>query len=113
MTILQQDVLHELKDLLGPDFSLFLQTFRSDLDARCEAMSTALDADNAHALRHAAHSLKGSSVNLGAHPLADLCSNIEAAAVSGDLDQVPALFARVQALRQQVHLELERETLAL
>jgi CheY-like chemotaxis protein len=54
------------------------------------------------ALRRAAHSLKSSSANLGAGCLAELCRELEAVALSGDLARAPQQVAAIETEYGQV-----------
>nr|WP_218626439.1 Hpt domain-containing protein [Pseudomonas sp. dw_358] len=56
------------------EYPLLLDTFLSDAGARLKQLQKATDADG---LAQAAHSLKGSSSNMGAVRLAELCRQLE------------------------------------
>ncbi|MDD2804619.1 MAG: response regulator [Elusimicrobiales bacterium] len=80
-------VIKELRDLAGPENPGFLadlaRTYLGDLDGRLQAMKAAVKAGDAEALRQAAHSLKGSSGNIGAKRLQKLCMALEMLGKSG------------------------------
>jgi CheY-like chemotaxis protein/HPt (histidine-containing phosphotransfer) domain-containing protein len=59
------------------------------------AMADAVKRGDAEALRNAAHSLKSSSANVGARPLADLCRQLEAVGREKRVQEAPALLARL------------------
>ncbi len=71
---------------------------------------SAIGANDAPAVREAAHALKSSSINVGATRLADMCKELEALARQGDLDgagtlreQLEGEYARVlNALRDEL-----------
>jgi len=78
------------------------------------AMRDAVTHGNCEALRQAAHSLKSTSANLGAAPLAELCRGAEEVARKGAaateefrLDAIEAEYERVRAA---LEAELERNT---
>ncbi len=76
-----------------------LELYLGDSPARLAALRQALAGDDAQGLERAAHALKGSSANLGATDLAELCHQLER--LSGG-DQVPAgTAARLTALEAE------------
>lgn len=94
---LDQAALQELQAVLGADFPVLVQTFVADSEARIATLRTVLAAADHAAVRDAAHSLKGSSLNLGAQQLAELCLQLEQQARHGQTGQAPALLAAIDA----------------
>lgn len=88
-------VLRELRAVLGDEFGVLVSTFLADSQVRLAAMRTALASSDAEALREAAHSLKGSSLNLGAGTLAGLCRSIEDRARAADFAGASVLVEAV------------------
>ena len=83
---------------------------------RTRSKAEALEADGAQAVgspaeavRDAAHTLKASSANIGAHALADLCKRVEDLARATNLDEIPALtdplYAEYDRVLQALHAE--------
>jgi HPt (histidine-containing phosphotransfer) domain-containing protein len=109
---LDADILDELQVIMGDDFAGLLNTFVQDSIQRVEAVEREFAARNAVALRAAAHSFKGSSSNLGANQLAQLCRQIEDLALAGNLDAcaapVGALGAEFAAVKQEVDALMAR-----
>lgn len=103
---LDRDTLDELRMIMGTEFSGLLNTFLQDSTQRVATVERELAARNATGLRAAAHSFKGSSSNMGARQLAQLCREIEDLALAGDLEAcaplVTALVAEFAAVRQEV-----------
>lgn len=99
---LDPDVLSGLQEIMEGDYPKLLDTFLDDSQKRVEALRKARD--DAKALGRIAHSFKGSSGNLGAVHLAQLCQRLEtesvvAAADLGALvDQIDHEFALVKPL---------------
>ena len=58
--------------------------YLGELPARRQALGAALDADDADAMRAAAHALRAASATVGAVGLAELCRAIESAAAQQD-----------------------------
>ncbi|MGY1879742.1 Hpt domain-containing protein [Pseudomonas reactans] len=104
---LDPQVLSGLQEVMEGEYPKLLDTFLDDSQKRVEALRKARD--DAKALGRIAHSFKGSSGNLGAVRLAQLCQRLEAESVGaavgaavGDLgelvDQIDREFALVKPL---------------
>ena len=74
---LDQTATQELRNIMGNDFALLVQTFVRDSAQRIVAIRDAVKAESPDALRRAAHSFKGSAGNMGALRLADICRSLE------------------------------------
>lgn len=92
---LDDAVLAELRDVLGDEFPVLVTTFLTDSQARLVAIRRALAARECDAVREAAHSFKGSALNLGAHRLANLCRDAENHARAGALAPLDNLLAEL------------------
>lgn len=92
---LDLDTLHELRGIMGAEFATLLQTFATDSAMRITMLEEAAAAVDADALRRAAHSFKGSSGNMGARQLAELCRQIEQLAHAGDAQAGAALVPQL------------------
>ncbi|AOE80563.1 HPt (histidine-containing phosphotransfer) domain-containing protein [Pseudomonas lurida] len=100
---LDPQVLSGLQEVMEGEYPKLLDTFLDDSQKRVEALRKARD--DAKALGRIAHSFKGSSGNLGAVRLAQLCQRLEVESVEsavGDLgelvDQIDREFALVKPL---------------
>lgn len=82
---IDQSALNELKVIMENDFDLLITTFVNDSIERIAALKAALVANNADAVRASAHSFKGSSLNICAPVLSELCRQLEAAGKEGQL----------------------------
>ena len=100
-------VLSGLQEVMEGEYPKLLDTFLDDSQKRVEALRKARD--DAKALGRIAHSFKGSSGNLGAVRLAQLCERLEiesvepASDLGGLVDQIDHEFALVRPM-----YELER-----
>lgn len=105
---LDSDILAMLKDVMEDEFSVLIDTYLNDGEVRIQGLRQSLCNQDADAVRQTAHSLKGSSSNIGAGPLSQLCMKIENCADKGQLagldsilDEVEQEFAAVrQALSE-------------
>ncbi|MBB4811563.1 MULTISPECIES: Hpt domain-containing protein [Pseudomonas] len=99
---LDPDVLSGLQEVMEGEYPKLLETFLDDSQKRIEALRTARD--DAKALGRIAHSFKGSSGNLGAVRLAQLCQRLElesgepTANLEALVDQIDHEFALVKPL---------------
>jgi HPt (histidine-containing phosphotransfer) domain-containing protein len=82
---LDQSVLASLLDVMGEEYPVLLDTFLLDSEERQRHIHQAMAADDAQALRLAAHSFKGSCSNMGA----------ALAARRERLDEAPALVEQI------------------
>ncbi|WP_300626810.1 Hpt domain-containing protein [Pseudomonas sp.] len=109
---LDPTVLSDLQEVMEGEYPKLLDTFLHDSQERVTALRKARD--DAKALGRIAHSFKGSSGNLGALRLAQLCERLESESVepASDLgalvDQIDHEFALVRPL-----YESERERFSL
>ncbi|MDL5595498.1 MULTISPECIES: Hpt domain-containing protein [Pseudomonas] len=69
-----RDVLSALQEVMEDGYPELLDTFLADSEARLRELQKTADAD---ALSSVAHSFKGSSSNMGATRLAELCQELE------------------------------------
>jgi two-component system, sensor histidine kinase and response regulator len=106
LPILDHGVLESLRELQAdgePDLlTELVELYRADAPQMLEAMRTALAEANGEALRRAAHTLKGSSANLGAVRLAEMCRELERAGRDGALAGAAPLLAAVEAEYERV-----------
>ncbi|MCW2267455.1 histidine kinase [Pseudomonas sp. MYb187] len=71
---IDRKVLSDLQEVMDDGYLHLLETFLDDSEKR---LSQLHEAKNATELGHAAHSFKGSSSNMGALALAELCRQLE------------------------------------
>ena len=94
---INNDMLDELKELMEEDFHLLIETYISDADKRVEQLSDAIASNNSKEVRELAHSLKGSSSNLGAELLAQLSQVIENKGANDNLTGIKDDYDALQA----------------
>lgn len=89
--------LESLGDEEHPDFlKTVIQQFLEDQPKHITAVETAIEDKDAWGLRKDAHSLKGSSLNVGAQALASRAMELEKLGVAGRLDGVEPLLLAFQ-----------------
>lgn len=89
-------VLSNLLSIMEDEYPLLVETFLCDSEERLRSIRSALADGDGAALRHAAHSFKGSCGNMGANLLTNLCKQLEERARHGDLAGAEALVTRIE-----------------
>lgn len=92
---LDQAILEELRALMEDDFAPLLQAYLAHSAQLVQDASEACRRDDLERVRGAAHSLKGSSSNVGAVALAALCAELEHHARAGACDVLPQALGQV------------------
>ena len=93
-THLDRDVLSALQEVMEAEYPLLLDTFLADSEERLRLLRMAQDAAQ---VISAAHSFKGSSSNMGATQLAELCRQLEERARQKPLTGIEDLVHRIDA----------------
>ena len=91
-THLDLELLSELREVMEDEFSTLIDTFLADSEERLRRLTVAVDANQ---VLETAHSFKGSSSNMGAIRLADLCHELELKAQGQNLSGAEALVAEI------------------
>lgn len=89
---LDRDVLSTLQEVMEDGYPVLLETFLSDSQERLRQLHKA---DDTNQLIATAHSLKGSSSNMGAIRLAELCHQLEQRAKELPLGGIEKLVAEI------------------
>jgi CheY-like chemotaxis protein len=99
---IDRDALENLRELGGPELlSELVEMFTHDAHTGLTALRKALEWDDADSVRQLAHSLKGSSGNLGAARVSNVCEELQRAGAAGRLEAVASLL-------EQLETEVER-----
>lgn len=93
-THLDRDVLSALQEVMEDEYPTLLDTFIADSEERLLVLRKAEDAAQ---LMNAAHSFKGSSSNMGAIHLAELCNELEQRAKHQRLDGIEKLVGDIDS----------------
>jgi HPt (histidine-containing phosphotransfer) domain-containing protein len=102
---LDKGLLAELRGILEAEFPVLIRTYIQDSTLRVNELEQAFTRGDIGSVRTLAHSLKGSSANLGLIYLAELCATLEDAARAGQIaGQEPGLQRLAQEQRHAVEL---------
>lgn len=108
-SVLDMELVTELREIMGEGFAVLVESYDRDAEQRLAALSAAVTALDRAALRQAAHSLKGSSSNLGAVSVAALCVELEGQAEGASADELNTLLAALETANRAAVQELQRQ----
>jgi HPt (histidine-containing phosphotransfer) domain-containing protein len=91
-------------DVLGEVLRLFLD----EVPRRVARLKAAWDDRNAGELQRAAHSLKGSSGNIGAHRMYEICKQLDERGTAGDFNGARHLIDSLDEEYMRVEAEIHR-----
>ncbi len=104
---LDLDALNELKQVMGDEFPLLIDTFVNDSVVRIETIREAVVSGDPEAIRRTAHSFKGSASNMGAPVLTEHCRKLEELGNSGQVEGSLAVFDALVIEYESVHIALQ------
>ena len=105
-------VLNDLRMLqsAGEDFvTPLIDTYLREAGGLVEKLGAAVQGGDGQLVRQLAHKLKGSSGNMGARPLAELCAKLEEIGSENRLGQAPEIFDRIESEYDRVVEALRAE----
>jgi len=85
-----------------------LASFTAATPRRLTALHEAIAAGDTDALYREAHTLKGSSANMGAWRMAQLCGDLETLSQTNDLSQAASILTSIEAEYERVRVALEQ-----
>ncbi|MGE3481064.1 MAG: EAL domain-containing protein [Gammaproteobacteria bacterium] len=94
---IDQEIFAELRETIGDAFANVISVFLEDIPVYMDELGTAVNEGKKDQVGNIAHTIKGSSYNIGANKLADLCRRIETANNAGDAAAVRELFTSAVA----------------
>lgn len=109
---LDEEALAELRDVMEDEFDILIRTYINDSSERLEALRHAMACGDQDAFAKTAHSFKGSSMNIGAARLGELCMQAEQAGKDCQLEQAASLLPGLEAEFEMVRAMMEDSLLA-
>ncbi len=110
--VLDPAVIESLRQLTPPGeadvLAEVLRLFLDEVPRRMERLSESCRDGNALELQRAAHSLKGSSGNIGARGMHDLCRQLDERGKAGDINGARHLIGALAAEYASVEVEIRR-----
>jgi len=108
--VLDPEVLANLRDLGDAELLAELAgMFFDDATSRLGELREAVEAGDAAGVQRVAHTLKGSSGNMGAARMSDICAELQDVGASGDLARAPDLLEGLEEEYGRVRPALEAE----
>lgn len=94
--LLDKKTFDSLHQILGPSLHQTVEQFLEDTSRSLARMEQALADEDRETLRDCAHSIKGSSANLGAFGLSQLAKTVEAQSREGPMDAIASLLPQLR-----------------
>jgi len=111
LTAIDQNMIRSIQSIAGDDGAALLneliELFLSSTPQRIEEMELALKAQDPLKLYRPAHSLKGSSGQMGAVRIQQICGSLEALGKAGTLNGVAALIEELKTEMERVSQDLQ------
>jgi len=108
-SMLDQEMMNALKGM-GPEiFIELVELYLEEAPNQLAEMRKQFEAEDHEGMAATAHSFKGSSLNLGANSLAEICKKIELKGKQGNLEALEDLLAQLDLRFEQAQKELQRE----
>ena len=107
MSSIDLSALQELKEIMEDEFDELISVFISDGENQIETLRQAIDTSSSADIRRIAHTLKGSSSNLGITGLSELCKMLEYQAAEGQLGNAFELLDKIISEYETVKKTLE------
>lgn len=106
-------VIADLRSLQSPSSPGFLaeliDLFLKEADAHMEKLRASAAARDAQVFERSAHTLKGSSGNLGAQAMSRMCAELQVAGRAADWSRAGAVLPGLEEEFRAVRIELEAE----
>ena len=94
------EALEELKDIMEDEFECLIHTFIVDSEKKIMALRASVESEDAMLLSRVGHSFKGSSSNIGAVYLAQLCQKAEDQGRNNDWSDINDVL---QTIKDEFH----------
>jgi HPt (histidine-containing phosphotransfer) domain-containing protein len=91
--------LEMLKEVIGDDLKEIVEAYQATLPELLCQINEGIDSQDASAVQLHSHTLKGSSANIGANDLSEMCLQLEMEAKKGEVTD------QFKAISEQIHQE--------
>ncbi|MFY0641845.1 MAG: Hpt domain-containing protein [Bermanella sp.] len=108
MSHLNMEQIQELKDIMEEGFNDLVLTYLQDSEVKLSALKEAIKSSKSEQVADIAHSLKGSSANICADSLSDLCKKVEDSGRNETLQDVPYVFEKIEEEFSKVKTQLQQ-----
>ena len=107
MSVIDQNLLSELREIMEDEFPSLLRVFLSESQAQYDRLQQALAQGDFEGVRTNAHSLKGTSGNIGASQLRTLCQTMEYAAKEAQVEVCQPTLEQITSGLNAAHQEIQ------
>jgi histidine phosphotransfer protein HptB len=104
---LEMSTISMLQEVMEDAFVPLLESYLTDTQERLQELRDASAAHDAEQVRRVAHSLKGSSGNVGAMQMAELCLRVEEIGKLGSVDGVANIIGDIEQEFVQVEKAMQ------
>lgn len=104
--ILDMAQFENLRQLFGDQFKSLVETFLIDFEEKEKMLIEAIKEKKIDGVMKSAHFLKGSSANIGAQKLSNICLKIEMAAKESNLEEINAHYNTLQIIYAETKITL-------
>jgi len=106
---LDRTVFGKLREILGPNLQQAVTPYLEDMPLNLEQLETAVEQKDADTVRSLAHTIKGSSGNLGATNMIQLARKVEELEQAGKIDAIHPLLSQLRSAFDDVAILLYSE----
>lgn len=107
VTHVEPETMSMLQEVMEDGFEPLIQSYISDSQHRIGELRVALTQQDSEMIRRLAHSLKGSSGNVGACHVAELCLQVEQQGREGTLDGLDQLLVQIEEELEEVFVIMQ------
>ena len=107
-SVLNTEILDQLREILGEDFGLIIDSFHQEGGNLISNMQAASTSGDFQQMKEAAHSMKSMSGNVGAMELSGLSDQLQIASANEDQAKVDELWPLVKSQYDSAVIELSQ-----
>ena len=108
MNVLDERVLSELKTLMGDEYIAVYSAFIRTADQAIPRLGRAVEFDDSKTIETIVHTLKGSSANIGAKEMSQICSDMLDSVRKSVTDGFSAYFEKLDLEYEKVKASIEK-----
>ncbi len=111
MNYLESTLVNELREIMEDDINFLFSAYIEDCTAQLLELATSIEQQDGDKVRRIAHSLKGSSRNVGASVFSDHCEKLERNAREGMTDTWISLLKEIENCFIETKNQIQKEIL--
>ena len=111
MNYLNSTLVNELREIMEDDINFLFTAYLEDCTSQLLDLAASINQQDGDKTRRIAHSLKGSSRNVGASEFSDYCEKLERNARDGNIETWNALLKEIESCFIETKKQIESEIL--